>query len=128
MASVYVQGGLCILRPPGRAQGDVPSLLTIDRRRDELCRLVSLQCVVFSLHRMRGQMKAFLTFHLHVVFVLKLSVSTKGHIAHLNNTLMQKTFDKITYLNTYSEKDYYEHNYTIIQFCFSASGERPKPY
>lgn len=31
-----VQGGLGVLNPPGRSQGDVPSLLIIDRRRDKL--------------------------------------------------------------------------------------------
>lgn len=50
-----VQGGLCVLSPQGRSQGDVPSLLTIDRRHDKLCCLISLQFVVFGLNRMRGE-------------------------------------------------------------------------
>lgn len=53
-----VQGGLCVLSPPGRSQGDVPSLLIIDRRHDKVCHLVLLQCVVFSFNRMRGWMNA----------------------------------------------------------------------
>lgn len=55
-ASMDVHDGLCVLNPAGRSQGDVPSLLTIDRRCDKLCRLLSPQCVVFSLNRMRGWM------------------------------------------------------------------------
>lgn len=41
---VDVQGGLCVLSPRGRSQGDVPSLLTIDRRHDKLCPHCSLLC------------------------------------------------------------------------------------
>lgn len=38
-----VQGGPGVLNPPGRSQGDAPSLLIIDRRRDKLHDFISLQ-------------------------------------------------------------------------------------
>lgn len=38
-----VQGGLGVLNPPGRSQGDVLSLLIIDRGRDKLQDFNSLQ-------------------------------------------------------------------------------------
>lgn len=38
-----VQGGLGVLKPRGRAQGDVPSLRIIDRRPDKLHDFISLR-------------------------------------------------------------------------------------
>lgn len=57
-----VHGSLCVLNPQGRSQGDVPSLLSIDRRHDKLCHLISLQFVVLGLNRMKGRMLAGLYF------------------------------------------------------------------
>lgn len=57
------------VKPPREVQGDVPSLLSIDRRHDKLCHLISLQFVVLGLNRMKGRMLAGLNF-LHLV-VLK---------------------------------------------------------
>lgn len=69
--------------PQGRSQGDVPSLLTIDRQHDKLCRLLSLQCVVFCLNRMRGWMMAglwafFTSAPFYVVLILQLFAFMKG--------------------------------------------------
>lgn len=79
--SVDVQGGLCVLSPRGRSQGDVPSLLTIDRRHDKLCRLISAAAVVFSLNRIRRGMLAGWYFSLllpfNIVILLRLHAVMK---------------------------------------------------
>lgn len=62
--------------PPGRSQGDVPSLLTIDKPHDKLCHLVSLQCIVVGLNRMRGWM---ISYHICTHFSLFLFLWSLSH-------------------------------------------------